>query len=408
MTARKSAMAKPLNGIRVVDLTRMIVGPTTTMLLADMGADVIKIEPKAGDDTRYMQTRHDPERCPFFLALNRNKRGIVLDLTTGGGLNVFRRIVADADILVHNFRPGIVERLKITYDDVRSINSDIIYCSISAFGERGPYAKRPGTDVLFQAMAGLMSITGEPNGRPLRAGAPIIDVATGVSAGFAILSALIHRMQTGEGDYIDASLFEQTVFLQSPVFSWSLMEGINPPRLGNRSPMALILDLATSDGYLMVAIPTPKFWKIFCNTIAMPELIGDKRFRSHALRLKNQQSMMDLIEPRFRANTTQVWANRLLADGVPCGAVRDYQEVLQDQQLKTLGTFMSLDHEIAGRTKVVASPFRLRSSPFEIERTPPTLGRDTNAVLREYGYDDEEIQALVKAGVTVPEFLPEQ
>ena len=266
-------MSMPLEGIRVVDLTRMIVGPTATMLLADMGAEVIKIEPRAGDDTRYMQTRHDPERCPFFLALNRNKRGIVLDLTTDEGLGVFRRLVARADVLVHNFRPGIVEKLKLAYDDVRSIKPDIIYCSISAFGERGSYSKRPGTDILFQAMGGLMSITGEPDGRPLRAGAPIIDVSTGVSAGFAILGALIRRMRSGQGDYVDVSLFEQTVFLQSPMFSWSLMEGINPPRLGNRSPMALILDLATSDGYLMVAIPTPKFWKIFCDTIAMPELL---------------------------------------------------------------------------------------------------------------------------------------
>jgi len=401
-------MSKPLEGIRVLDLTRMIVGPTATMLLADMGADVIKVEPRSGDDTRYMQTRYDPERCPFFLALNRNKRGIVLDLTTGDGLGVFRRMVARADVVVHNFRPGIVERLKVAYDDVRSIKSDIIYCSISAFGERGSYSKRPGTDVLFQAMAGLMSVTGEPGGRPLRAGAPIIDVSTGVSAGFAILGALIRRMRSGQGDYIDVSLFEQTVFLQSPMFSWSLMEGINPPRLGNRSPMALILDLATSDGYLMVAIPTPKFWKIFCNTIAMPELLADERFRSHVSRLKNQQQMMDLIEPCFRVETTQNWSERLLADGVPCGAVRDYQQVLQDRQLEALGTFLPLDHEVAGRTKVVGLPFRLRGAPVEIVRAPPTLGRDTEAVLREHGYDDAEIRTLTEAGTTVPAFQAEQ
>ena len=401
-------MSMPLEGIRVVDLTRMIVGPTATMLLADMGAEVIKIEPRAGDDTRYMQTRHDPERCPFFLALNRNKRGIVLDLTTDEGLGVFRRLVARADVLVHNFRPGIVEKLKLAYDDVRSIKPDIIYCSISAFGERGSYSTRPGTDILFQAMGGLMSITGEPDGRPLRAGAPIVDVSTGVSAGFAILGALIRRMRSGQGDYVDVSLFEQTVFLQSPMFSWSLMEGVNPPRLGNRSPMALILDLATSDGYLMVAIPTPKFWKIFCETIAMPELFADERFRTHASRLKNQQSMMDLIEPRFRVETTHKWLERLLADGVPCGAVRDYQQVLEDKQLEALGTFLPLDHEVAGRTKVVGLPFRLRGAPVEIARTPPTLGRDTEAVLRELGYQDKEIRALAETGATVPEYLAEQ
>lgn len=401
-------MSTPLEGIRVVDLTRMIVGPTATMLLADMGADVIKIEPKSGDDTRYMQTRHDPERCPFFLALNRNKRGMVLDLTTEAGLGVFRRMVARADVLVHNFRPGIVEKLKVSYDDVRPLKPDIIYCSISAFGERGSYAKRPGTDILFQAMGGLMSVTGETDGRPLRAGAPIIDVATGVSAGYAILGALIRRMRTGQGDYVDVSLFEQTVFLQSPMYSWALMEGINPPRLGNRSPMALILDLATSDGYLMIAIPTPKFWKIFCDTVAMPELFADPRFRSHPARLKNQQAMMDLIEPRFRVETKARWIERLLAKGVPCGAVQDYQQVLQDKQLEALGTFMPLDHEIAGRTKVVGLPFRLRGVPAAITRTPPTLGRDTEAVLREHGYGDAEIHAFAEQGTTAPAFLAEQ
>jgi crotonobetainyl-CoA:carnitine CoA-transferase CaiB-like acyl-CoA transferase len=401
-------VSKPLEGVKVVDLTRMIVGPAATMLLADMGADVVKIEPKSGDDTRYMQVRYDPERCPFFLALNRNKRGVVLDLTTEDGLDVFHRMVARADVVVHNFRPGIVEKLKIAFDDVVSIKPDIIYCSISAFGETGSYAKRPGTDILFQAMGGLMSVTGEPDGRSLRAGAPIIDVATGVSAAYAILAALIRRMRSGEGDYIAVSLFEQTVFLQSPMFSWSLMEGIDPPRLGNRSPMALILDLATSDGDLMVAIPTPKFWKIFCDTIGLPELAADQRFRTHPLRLKNQQAMMDLIEPRFRNETTRIWVERLLAQGVPCGPVRTYQQVLEDSQLAALGTFMPLDHEVAGRTKVVGLPFRLRSVPAEIERTPPTLGRDTEAVLSELGYDNAQIRALAAAGATVPQFLADR
>jgi len=401
-------VTKPLGGICVLDLTRMVVGPTATMLLADMGADVIKVEPKAGDDVRYMQTHYDPENCPFFLAINRNKRGIVLDLTSAEGLEVFRRLAAKADVLVHNFRPGVVEKLKITYDEVRAVAPNIIYCSISAFGETGPYARRPGTDVLFQAMGGLMSISGEPDGRPLRAGAPIIDVTTGVSAAFAILSALIRRMQTGAGDYIAVSLFDQTIFMQSPVYSWFFKEKQNPPRLGNRSPMALILDLTTKDGHLMVAIPSGKFWRIFCQTVDLPALAADERFRTTALRLEHQHTLMDLLDPRFRGEPTDLWVERLIAAGVPCGPVRTYEQVVRDPQLAENRTFLPLEHEVAGATRVVNLPFRIRNIPVEIRRTPPTLGRDTIEVLQEVGYSEAQIKALEQQGVTAPAPLNEE
>ena len=401
-------MTKPLHGVRVLDLTRMIVGPVCTMLLGDMGADVVKVEPRAGDDVRYMQTTFDPEYCPFFLAVNRNKRGMVLDLTTKEGLEVFRRLAARADVLVHNFRPGIVEKLGITYDQVRALAPEIVYCSISAFGDTGPYAKRPGTDVLFQATGGLMSVTGEPDGRPLRAGAPIIDVTTGVSAAFAIMAALMQRMKTGKGDYIDLSLYDQTVFMQSPVFSWALKAKQNPPRLGNRSPMALILDLRTKDGFLMVAIPSTKFWKILCQLVNLPELATDPRYRTTALRLEHQQALMELLDPRFTAETTSVWVERLIAAGLPCGPVRTYEEVMADPQLAHNGVFLPIEHEVAGKTKVVSAPFRIRHIPVTVERTPPTLGRDTTEVLREIGYADDEIKALEGKGVTAPALAAEE
>jgi crotonobetainyl-CoA:carnitine CoA-transferase CaiB-like acyl-CoA transferase len=378
------------------------------MLLADMGADVVKVEPRAGDDVRYMQTTFDPEYCPFFLAVNRNKRGIVIDLTTQDGLEVFRRLVARADVLVHNFRPGVVEKLGITYDQVRAIVPEIVYCSISAFGDTGPYAKRPGTDVLFQAMGGLMSISGEPDGRPLRAGAPIIDVTTGVSAAFAIMAALMQRMKTGRGDYVELSLYDQTVFMQSPVFSWFLKARENPPRLGNRSPMALILDLRTKDGYLMAAIPSTKFWKLLCRIVDLPGLATDPRFQTTALRLKHQQALMDLLDPRFTAETTAVWVERFVAAGLPCGPVRTYDEIVNDAQLAHNGTFLPIDHEVAGTTRVVNAPFRIHGIPVRVERTPPTLGRDTAEVLREAGYTDDEIKDLEVKGVTAPALLAEE
>lgn len=401
-------VSKPLQGLRVLDVTRMIVGPTCTMLLADMGAEVVKVEPPAGDDVRYMQTTFDPEYCPFFLAVNRNKRGIVLDLATPAGLAAFRRLAARADVLVHNFRPGVVEKLGIAYEDIRALAPAIIYCSISAFGDSGPYARRPGTDVLFQAMGGLMSVSGEPDGRPLRAGAPIIDVTTGVSAAFAIMAALVQRMKTGAGDYVELSLYDQTVFMQSPVFSWFLKAKRNPPRLGNRSPMALILDLRTRDGHLMVAIPSTKFWKILCRLVDVPGLATDPRFRTTALRLEHQQALMELLDPCFTAETTATWVERLVTAGLPCGPVRSYEEIVADPQLAHNGTFLPLDHEVAGRTEVVGAPFRIRGLPVSVERAPPTLGRDTVEVLREVGYTAAEIQALHDQGVTAPALLAEE
>ncbi|HZS81958.1 MAG TPA: CoA transferase [Stellaceae bacterium] len=401
-------MTKPLDGIRVVDLTRVIVGPVATMLLADMGADVVKVEPPAGDDTRYLQAEHNPESCPYFIAVNRNKRSIVADITAPEGREIVGRLIAGADVLVHNFRPGIVERLGIDYAAARAIRPDIVYCSISAFGEDGPYARRPGTDVLLQAMGGLMSITGEPNGRPMRAGAPVIDMAAGISAAFAVVSALLRRLRTGEGEYIEGSLFDQAVFLQSPLFSAAALGKRNPERLGNWSPLALVMDLRARDGDLLVSLPSAKFWRLFCEVVGMPELRADARFRSTVSRLANQQSLMELLAPRFRAETVARWVERLVAAGVPCGPVLSYDAVLSDPQLERNRAFIAMDHEVAGPTKVVNFPFRLRHAPVAATRPAPTLGKHTDEILRELGYDTEAIGALRRRGITTPALLREE
>jgi crotonobetainyl-CoA:carnitine CoA-transferase CaiB-like acyl-CoA transferase len=364
------------------------------MMLADMGAEVIKVEPPAGDDTRYLQQKADLEACPFFLAVNRNKRGIVLDVTKPAGHAVLLRMLAVADVLMHNFRPGVAEKLGVGEIAVRAVKPDIVYCAISAFGQSGPYARRPGTDVLLQAMSGLMAVSGEPKGRPLRAGAPIIDMTIAASAAFSVLAALMHRMRTGEGSVIDASLLDQAIFMQSPQFTWAVMEGMNPPRVGNQSPLALILDLETSDGYIMVSVPSTKFWRLLATVLSRPEMAADARFRSNALRLQNQEAIRAIIGDHFRQASTATWAERLVAAGVPCGPVMTYQEVLQDPQVRNNRTFLRMNHEIAGETRVANLPFQLNCAPVEIERTPPTLGRDTDHVLQELGYSDAEIAQL--------------
>lgn len=379
----------PLSGIKVVDLTRMLVGPTCTMLLADLGADVIKIEPPAGDDTRYLQTRDEPDDCPYFLSINRNKRGIVLDLATEQGKAAFHALLEDADIVVHNYRAGIVEKLGIDADTVRAAHPYIIYCAISAFGESGPYSARPGTDVLFQAMTGLMSITGEPEGGPIRAAAPVVDVTTGISALSGILAALIQRSQTGEGDVVNVSLFDQSAFMQSPLLSWSAAEAADPPRLGNRSPMALILQIETSDGTIMASIPNNKFWRLLCAVIGSPELSNDSRFADIPSRLALQQEIADALRPHFAEGTTTEWLEKLVNAGVPCGAVTTYTETLADPQLAANGMFLEVDRvagEHAGeQLTVLAPPFRLGGVEYGVRIQPPTLGRDTESVLAEAG-----------------------
>src|SRR5579883_2159718 len=351
-------MTKPLDGIRVVDLTRVIVGPVATMLLADMGADVVKVEPPAGDDTRYLQAEHNPESCPYFIAVNRNKRSIVADITAPEGREIVGRLIAGADVLVHNFRPGIVERLGIDYAAARAIRPDIVYCWISA--------------------------------------------------AFAVVSALLRRLRTGEGEYIEGSLFDQAVFLQSPLFSAAALGKRNPERLGNWSPLALVMDLRARDGDLLVSLPSAKFWRLFCEVVGMPELRADARFRSTVSRLANQQSLMELLAPRFRAETVARWVERLVAAGVPCGPVLSYDAVLSDPQLERNRAFIAMDHEVAGPTKVVNFPFRLRHAPVAATRPAPTLGKHTDEILRELGYDTEAIGALRRRGITTPALLREE
>jgi crotonobetainyl-CoA:carnitine CoA-transferase CaiB-like acyl-CoA transferase len=391
---------QPLEGIRVVDAAAMIAGPATAMLLGDLGADVVKIEPPGGDDLRHMNWRPAPEAAPFFLSVNRNKRDLVLDLRTPEGLGVLRRLLASADVLIHNFRPGVAERLGVGFDDLRRDHPRLIYCSISAWGERGPWAQRPGIDSLVQAFGGLMSVTGEPSGPFLRAGVPLIDMTTPLSATTGILAALMLRERTGEGRKVEVSLLSQGLYLQGPMFSYARDTGANPPRMGNRSPMALILEAQTPTGGMLVGIPSEKFWVKLCKSIRRPELADEARFQTHESRLENQIELAAEVEPALSREPREEWLDRLIKAGVPCAPINDYEAVMHEEQVAAIEAFIDVEHPEVGSVLLPNIPWSLGGVTTAIRHPPPTLGRDTDEVLRELGYTPAEIRALFEAGIT--------
>ena len=396
---------RPLDDIRVVDIAMMIAGPMTSMLLADLGADVIKVEPPRGDDLRYMNWRFAPEAAPFFLAVNRNKRDIVLDIRSAEGLDVLFRLIERADVLTHNFRPGVAERLGVGYENVRERNPALVYCAISAWGERGPWAKRPGIHSLVQAMGGLMSITGEMAGPFLRAGVPLIDTTTPLAATTGILAALAARSRTGVGEKVEVSLLSQGLYLQGPMYSYAFDTQANPPRMGNRSPVAIILEGATPTGGLLVGIPTQKFWVKVCECVDRLDLIEHPDYKSHELRLLNQTELAHQLEPIFSHQPREYWLERLVHAGVPCAPINDYQQVLREEQVTAIEAFLKIDHPVAGQAIVPNAPWHLESFPTEVRRLPPSLGRDTDEVLKEHGFSDDQIRSLYESGITRGAFI---
>jgi crotonobetainyl-CoA:carnitine CoA-transferase CaiB-like acyl-CoA transferase len=372
----------PLAGVRILDFTRMLVGPVTTMVLADLGADVIKIEPPEGDALRLMQDDDDPERSAFFISANRNKRDLVLDLGSYAAADIRDRLVAQADVVVHNFVPQLEERFGLAYARLRTIKADLVYCGIGAWsGPDGAWSRRPGTDVLFQAASGLMSVTGEPGGRPMRAGAPIIDVTTGVTAALAILAGLRHRDATGEGVEVGTSLFEQALFAQSPLLAWADQRGADPPRLGNQSPMALIVELRCVDGHFVVSIPTEKMWRRLCEALDADSLLSDPTYSSATARLQHQPQITGVLQDIAAERSAQELADSLEAGGVPFAPVRGYREALRSAPGITGRGLNRLERESYGVINVIPNPIRSSAWSSPVLRQSPMLGEHTVEIL---------------------------
>ncbi|MFQ5984340.1 MAG: CaiB/BaiF CoA transferase family protein [Alphaproteobacteria bacterium] len=404
-------MPGPLGGVRVLDLTRVMAGPTCTQLLGDLGADVIKVErPESGDETRKFgppflkdEAGKDTTESAYFLGVNRNKRSVVLDLTKPRGQELARRLVACSDVLVENFRVGSLANFGLSYDDLKSDCPRLIYCSITGFGQTGPYATRPGYDFLIQGIGGIMSITGEPDGEPQKVGVPIADIMAGMYAAVAVLAALRHREVTGEGQYIDIGMLDTEVaWLANQAMNY-LVSGEPPERLGNAHPNIVPYQVfATADGYVVLAVGNDAQFQRFCGFAGAPELAADARFCTNDARVRHRDELIARLKPIMAAQPSRHWLDGLERLNVGCGPINAIEEVFADPQVRHRGMVVGMAHPLAGRTPVrlIASPMRMSATPVSYRCRPPLLGEHTKEVLRELlDVGEDEFAALRQEGV---------
>jgi len=384
-----------LDGIRVIDQTQVMAGPSCSMLLGDMGADVIKVEPPDGEASRTQGYELAPGVSAAFVAINRNKRGMTLDLKRDEGVAILKKLAATADILVENYRPGVAERLGVDYETLKAINPRLIYCSISGFGRTGPYAPRGGYDLIAQGMSGIMSVTGHPGGAPVKVGIPIADLGAGLFATFGILCALRARRVTGRGQLVDTSLFEAGLALGVWEATEYWFTGRTPQPMGSAHRMnAPYQALRASDGHFTVGAANAKLWPLFCGVIGRQALVYDSRFETVALRVKHRAALEAELERATVEQPRRYWLERCEAAGIPAGPIYSVPEALDDPHARARGMVQELDHPIAGRVKVLGNPVKMSATPATMRRAAPVLGADTAAVLGELGYSTAEIEAL--------------
>jgi formyl-CoA transferase len=371
------------------------------MLLADLGADVIKIEPPGtGDQTRgAMGFKMKGSDSMGFLNMNRNKRSVTLNLKTAAGKKVFFELVKTADILVENYRPGVMKKLGIDYPKLKEINPGLVYASISGFGQTGPWADRPGFDLMAQAMSGVMSVTGYPDGPPVKAGVPVADIGCALFAVYGILSAYIGKTKSGEGQFIDASLFDSAL-----AFSiWDTCQywgtGVEPEKLGTANHMSAPYQaMQASDGYFVMGATNQKLWKLLCEKIGRPELFEDPLFKTNPLRLANRLILARELEKTFVTKTSQEWVELLLAEGIPAGPINTYPQAFDSEHGKHRKMRMEIDHPIEGKVPNIGFAVKLMGTPQAVTRHPPLLGEHTQELLQELGIDGENLKALEDGG----------
>jgi crotonobetainyl-CoA:carnitine CoA-transferase CaiB-like acyl-CoA transferase len=401
-------MPGPLSHIRVLDLSRVLAAPWTGQNLADLGAEVIKIErPLKGDDSRAYgppwlkdPNGRETKESAYFAAANRGKKSITIDLSKTEGQDIVRLLAAGSDVLLENYKYGDLARYRLGYEDLKAINPRLIYCSVTGFGQTGPYRERPGYDFMIQGMGGLMSITGErddlPGGGPQRVGVPVVDIMTGMYATIAVCAAIAHRAETGIGQHLDLALLDtQIAFLANQAMNY-LATGEVPGRIGNAHPNIVPYQtFKTADGDIILACGNDNLFNKFCEVAGCQHLATDERFATNGKRVENRAVLTPLLAEVFAKRTTRDWVETLEAAGVPNGPINNLKQVFEEPQVIARGVKIELEHPSAGRVPLVASPMRFSATPLEYKRAPPTLGQDTDEILRDIlGMDAPAIAKL--------------
>jgi len=393
-------MVSALEDLKVVDLTRTLAGPFCTMMLGDMGADVIKIEePNRGDETRSWTPFWNGEGTQF-LTFNRNKRSLSLNLKEKEAVDIVLGLAEKSDVMIESFRAGALERMGLGYDAVREVNPGIVYCSISGYGRTGPMADMPGYDLIIQAYSGLMNLTGDPDGAPMRVGFSLVDLFTGMMAYGSILTALRHREKTGEGQWIDTSLLDGQVATMSYHATGYMGTGVEPKRLGSGHPSLVPYQSFTaSDGFFILACGNDGLYQRMCQGIGRSELAEDPRFLTNTDRVEHRSECVETFNEIFSKETVAHWVDLISKAGVPCGPINTVSDVINDPQVAARNMIADMPHPKVPDLRVPASPLKLTKTPPSIRRTPPDLGQDNEDILAESGYDAGQISALREKGV---------
>jgi formyl-CoA transferase len=384
-----------LQGIRVLDLSRVLAGPYCTMILGDLGAEVIKVEPPEGDETRTWGPPFAGGESAYYLCVNRNKRGMVVNLKTEEGQKILRDLAMKSDVLVENFRPGTLKKFGMDFETLHELYPRLVYCSISGFGQTGSLRDKPGYDFMIQAMGGIMSVTGEPEGEPMKVGVAVADLFAGQNAVISILAALQARSFTGKGQFIDIALFDSQLGWLANVASNYLVSGKLPKRYGNaHANIVPYQSFRASDGWFVVAVGNDKQFGDFCNAIGKPELINDRRFATNSARVENREALIFLLKPLFETKSVDEWL-ALMENKFPCGPINNFEQVFSMEHVKEREMLIEMEHPTIGTLPLVGSPLKLSDTSVEYHLPPPLKGEHTREILKTLGYDDAQVTKLL-------------